>query len=177
MSRTSVPATLAVILACCVVAVLLFRQPSISDQAARDIVVALPAEDAGMAAAMAEARRDLGGFLERARSPLAGQRGFAVKVGFRTTGGGPEYVWLTPFSQQEGSFRGTVANAPQSVPGLRSGAVVTFQETQIVDWMFIDAGGAMRGNRTTCVLLARESPDAVAEFSRRFGLDCTRNGL
>ncbi|MES2712542.1 MAG: DUF2314 domain-containing protein, partial [Pseudomonadota bacterium] len=68
-------------------------------------------------------------------------------------------------------------NTPRHVRGYREGQRLSFVQAEIVDWMFIDAEGRMRGNRTACVLLEQESVAAREEFRRAYGLDCARAAL
>lgn len=154
------------------------RAQSFTDRARKDNPVVRPAADQAMAAAMAAAKADLPGFLAVADSPRPGQRGFAVKVGLRDPGGDTtEYFWLTPFAHRGEDFVGILNNTPRAVRSVQAGQRVAFRQADIVDWMFIDETGTMRGNRTACALLEGEGEASREQFRRAYGLDCTRNGL
>jgi len=96
--------------------------------------------------------------------------GFAVKVAIRE-GEQAEYFWIVPFSNDNGAFSGAINNTPRMVHKVKMGQTITFAQSDIVDWMYMDSGN-MKGNYTACALLKSASKREVEEFKKRFGLDC-----
>jgi uncharacterized protein YegJ (DUF2314 family) len=96
--------------------------------------------------------------------------GFAVKVAIRE-GNQAEYFWITPFTVKDGAFSGEINNQPRLVHSVKLGQTITFDKSEIVDWMYLD-DNKMKGNYTACALLKSASKREVEEFKKRFGLDC-----
>jgi uncharacterized protein YegJ (DUF2314 family) len=119
---------------------------------------------------MSKARQTLPDFLIVATAPKPGMEGFAVKVAIREGDNG-EYFWITPFTDKDGEFSGAINNTPRQVHSVKLGQTITFNQSEIVDWMYID-GDKMKGNYTACALLKSASKQEVEEFKKRFGLDC-----
>lgn len=129
--------------------------------------------DPDMARAYARSRADLPGFLALVAAPPPGAAGFAVKVGFPEPGGRrTEFFWITPFERRGDRFSGRLSNTPVYARQLRQGQIVSFAEGEIVDWMYVDAEGRMRGNRTTCVAAARMPPAEREALRSRYRLSC-----
>jgi uncharacterized protein YegJ (DUF2314 family) len=143
---------------------------SITQKAERDELAIVAKSDPVMAKAMGKARQTLADFLGTAAAPKAGMEGFAVKVAIRE-GDNAEYFWITPFTTKDGSFSGEINNRPRSVRSVKLGQTITFAQSEIVDWMYLD-GGKMKGNYTACALLKSASKQEAEEFKKRFGLDC-----
>ena len=99
-----------------------------------------------------------------------GMEGFAVKVAIRE-GNNAEYFWITPFTPKDGQFSGAINNTPRQVHSVKLGQTITFDQSEIVDWLYMD-GDKMKGNYTACALLKSASKREVEEFKKRFGLDC-----
>jgi uncharacterized protein YegJ (DUF2314 family) len=143
---------------------------SITQKAERDELAVVAKSDPVMAAAMAKARKTLPDFLGVAAAPKPGMEGFAVKVAIRE-GKDAEYFWIAPFTDTNGEFSGAINNTPREVHGVKLGQTITFHQSEIVDWMYMD-GQAMKGNYTACALLKSASKDEVEQFKKRFGLNC-----
>ncbi len=124
-----------------------------------------------IAAAMRKARATLPDFLATAAAPKPNMEGFAVKVSIPVSAHDAEYFWITPFSNDNGQFSGTINNTPRLAKTAKLGQAITFRQSDIVDWMYMD-GGIMKGNYTACVLLKSASKREIEEFRERFGLDC-----
>jgi len=142
---------------------------SLIDKAERDELELVALDDPMMAAAMRRARATLGEFLALAANPTPSMEGFAVKVAVREDDDA-EYFWIHPFDHSGGVFSGRLNNAPRSVRHVRMGDEITFTETEIVDWMYMD-GATMQGNYTARAMLQKASPEEREAFRRRFGLD------
>jgi uncharacterized protein YegJ (DUF2314 family) len=139
-------------------------------KAEHDELAFVAKSDPVMAKAMSKARATLPDFLSTAAAPKAGMDGFAVKVAIRE-GEKAEYFWITPFTTKDGAFSGEINNQPRLVHSVKLGQTITFDRSDIVDWMYLD-GDKMKGNYTACALLKSASKQEVAEFKKRFGLDC-----
>jgi uncharacterized protein YegJ (DUF2314 family) len=140
------------------------------ERAKRDDLAFVEKDDTDMAAAIQKARATLPDFLKLARAPRPRTRDFAVKVGI-TENDDVEYFWITPFRQETSGFSGEISNAPQLVKKVKLGQRITFQENEIVDWLYGE-GGRMVGSFTTCVLLKREPKEEAEELMKQFGLRC-----
>lgn len=150
--------------------------PTLAERAQADEVALVPAEDAGMRAAFAQARASLDGFLELALAEPApaGLEGFAVKVPI-SQDGATEYFWLNDLVVDGDGYSAVVANRPELVTRVEEGQRHRFARAEIVDWMYVDTGTRrMHGNFTACALLAKESPAQAEEFRQQYGLDCAR---
>lgn len=143
---------------------------TITQKAEYDELAIVAKSDAVMAGAMAKARQTLPDFLSTAAAAKPGMEGFAVKVAVRE-GETAEYFWITPFTAKDGTFSGEINNRPRSVHSVKLGQTITFDQSEIVDWMYMD-GGKMKGNYTACALLKSASQQEAEEFKKRFGLDC-----
>ena len=54
---------------------------------------------------------------------------------------------------------------------LKLGQTITFAQSDIVDWLYIE-NGMMRGNYTACALLISAPKNEAEEFKKTFGLSC-----
>jgi uncharacterized protein YegJ (DUF2314 family) len=143
---------------------------TVTQQAERDQLAIVAGRDPTMAAAMAKARTTLPDFLALSAAPKPNTETYAVKVAVHQ-GDDAEYFWITPFTNVNGVFSGTINNTPRMVKTVKLGETITFRQSDIVDWMYID-GGKMKGNYTACALLRSAPKSEVDEFKKRFGLDC-----
>lgn len=143
---------------------------TVLQRAERDELFLVPNEDPQMAAAMRKARASLKDFLAIAKKPGEKMEGFAVKVAVHDRGRG-EYFWILPFEQKGDRFTGQINNTPRSVRNVTNGQTISFSESEIADWMYMD-DGKMKGNYTVCALLVREPKAEADAVKKRFGLDC-----
>ena len=143
---------------------------SITQKAEHDELAIVAKSDPVMAKAMSKARATLPEFLSTAAAPKPGLEGFAVKVAIRE-GNNAEYFWITSFTPKDGKFSGAINNAPRQVHSVKLGQTITFDRSEIVDWLYMD-GDKMKGNYTACALLKSASKRETEEFKKRFGLDC-----
>jgi len=143
---------------------------TISDKARRDDVVKVPQDDPDMAAAMRNARATLPNFLALARAPHPSMTGFSVKVAV-SDGSLTEYFWVVQFESKDGQYSGRVNNRPRTVHNVTFGQVITFPESDIVDWTYLE-GRKMKGGYTTCAIVKREPREEASAFAKQYGLDC-----
>lgn len=145
---------------------------SISNKAERDDITLMADADPAMQKAFALAQKTLPDFLREAANPKEGTSGYALKVGL-TDGNDTEYFWMSDFVQKGDQFTATLANTPRMVRGYRPGQKVSFKQSQIVDWMYMDAGKRrMMGNYTACALLSKEPAAEAEAFKKQYGLRC-----
>lgn len=136
-----------------------------------DSLLHIPDDDEKMAAAMRKARATLEGFLALARKPKPSMSGFTVKVPL-IAAGGHEYVWLYPFRVDRSErIVGVIGNTPIEAKQHRKGEILTFPQSAVVDWAYVDRG-RMMGNFTTCVLVEREPAAEAEAFKAAEGLTC-----
>jgi uncharacterized protein YegJ (DUF2314 family) len=127
---------------------------TITQNAEHDELAIVAKKDPAMAKAMTKARQTLPDFLSTAAD-----------------GDNVEYFWITPFTSTDGKFSGEINNKPRSVRSVKLGQTITFEQSEIVDWTYMD-GDKMKGNYTACALLESASKQEAEEFKQRFGLDC-----
>lgn len=117
------------------------------------------ANDADVAAAMAEAQRRLPEFLN-AVSTGAGDQPALFKARFDVTqeGGeqGNEYIWLSLKSVSGTGLTGTIENPPldKSIPP--KGSTVTIELGRVVDWLYVDSNKKPQGMFVDRVLLKKQ---------------------
>jgi uncharacterized protein YegJ (DUF2314 family) len=140
------------------------------DRAKRDEIMAVPKGDPDMEAAFRKARETLADFLALARAPRSSIDNMAVKVAIRDRSE-TEYFWVSPFKEKDGAFVGTINNTPRSVRNVKLGQVISFQSSDIVDWLYRE-NGKMVGNYTACVLLKQVPASERQAFAREYGLNC-----
>ena len=124
-----------------------------------------------MARALRKARETLPDFLALARAPQPDMSVFSVKVAVPTPQGN-EYFWVGPFQLEGTRYSGRIGNTPRWATWLKDGSTITFAESEIVDWMYLDRG-AMKGNFTFCALMKNEPKKEAAAMIRKFGVDCS----
>lgn len=142
---------------------------SLLRKAESDELVFVALNDPVMAAAIGKARQTLARFLNRAKNPGPMMGGFAVKITIASSEGA-EFIWIHPFAHVGERFIGQIKNTPRSVAGLTIGSTVAFDRTEIVDWMYIEAG-VINGNFTARAIVRAARPHNREAFKRRFGLD------
>jgi len=140
------------------------------DRAKRDEIMAVPKGDPDMEAAFRKARETLTDFLALARAPRPSIDNMAVKVAIRDRSE-TEYFWVSPFKEKDGAFVGRINNTPRSVRNVKLGQTITFQASDIVDWLYRE-NGKMFGNYTACALLKQVPPSERKAFAREYGLNC-----
>lgn len=144
---------------------------TLQDKINRDQTLSVIDGDPDMAAAMQTARSTLPAFLALAEAPRPSASLFSVKVGIRADEQHVEYFWIGGFTRANGRFSGKIDNEPELVKNMKLGDTITFEEDQIVDWLYLE-NDRMKGNYTACVLFRRE-PRAEAEAAiAKYGMDC-----
>ena len=149
---------------------------TILERAARDEIATVADSDPAMAAAIRKARSTLADFLKLAATPKPGTDAFSLKVAVHE-GERVEYFWITPFSNSGTQFSGEIDNTPRVVHSVKMGQSITFAQSDIVDWLYIE-NGMMKGNYTACALLksapkqksSRKPSDSIAIYENGFAI-------
>jgi uncharacterized protein YegJ (DUF2314 family) len=113
-------------------------------------VVQLGADDPGLVAAAAEAKRRWPEFVAAFNEQRPGRK-CAVKYAAPIKGGGDEHIWIMVTALGSGTISGTLGNAPAEDIGLKLGDAVTIQTDDVEDWLFTD-GQAMTGGFSVATL-------------------------
>ena len=153
--------------------------PSVSPGATLGTAGTAPyaATDTRMNAAQDTARRHLTRFLDHVLDDDGNARAdAAVKVALVAGGDQEEIIWVTPFARRDGGFIGALANDPQVATERRVGEVISFDQTQVRDWLFIGHDGKMYGSYTTRVILPELDPDHAAQIQAMLSDAPTPNG-
>jgi uncharacterized protein YegJ (DUF2314 family) len=124
-------------------------------------VVRLGADDPGLVAAAAEAKRRWPEFVAAFNEQRPG-RNCAVKYAAPIKGGGDERIWIMVTALGNGTISGTLANDPVEDIGLKLGDPVTIQTDEVEDWLFTD-GQAMTGGFSVATL--RNAADKRERFT------------
>ena len=107
-------------------------------------VVQLGADDPGLVAAAAEARRRWPEFVVAFAEHRPGRK-YAVKYAAPIKGGGDELIWVMVTALGSGTVSGTLGNAPVKDIGLKFGDAVTIQTADVKDWLFTDGQSTTGG--------------------------------
>lgn len=150
-------------------AILLFAPMLAFAQEVRDQVVHVAGEDVEMNQAIAKARATLDDFLALSRKPPKGAEGFKLKVKFSDEHGN-EHMWVTPFEEDRGDFKGVLANEPEMVRNVRAWQTVRFSRKDITDWGY-ERDGKQFGSFTVCVML-KHMPAEEANAHSAYGFQC-----
>ena len=113
-------------------------------------VVQLGADDPGLVAAAAEAKRRWPEFVAAFNEQRPGRK-CAVKYAAPIKGGGDEHIWIMVTALGSGTISGTLGNAPAEDIGLKLGDAVTIQTDDVEDWLFTD-GQSMTGGFSVATL-------------------------
>ena len=113
-------------------------------------VVQLGADDPGLVAAAAEARRRWPEFVAACSEQRPG-RTCAVKYSAPIRGGGDEHIWIMVTALRNDTIAGTLGNAPVEDIGLKLGDAVTIQTDDVKDWL-ITEGRSMTGGFSVSTL-------------------------
>ena len=113
-------------------------------------VVQLGADDPGLVAAAAEAKRRWPEFVAAFNQHRPGRQ-CAVKYAAPIKGGGHEQIWIMVTALGSGTISGTLGNNPVEDVGLKFGDAVTIQTDDVKDWLFTD-GQSMTGGFSVATL-------------------------
>jgi uncharacterized protein YegJ (DUF2314 family) len=105
-------------------------------------------------AARDNARSQLSFFWKHFAEPGEGEYDFSLKAAFPRRDGqsGVEEAWVANVARAPDRIVGELAVDPRYLGDLKKGAIMEFQENQVVDWAFFQ-GEKLLGHYTTRVLL------------------------
>lgn len=126
-----------------------------------DTIVPFDSDDARMRFAIKEAKRTLRTFFNAYVNPKPNQRAFLLKVLFES-GEASEHIWLADIDASVSPLEGTVANESE-LPGIKFMERVSFEPSQITDWMYIE-DGFLVGGYTTQVIRTGLTPGERAQY-------------
>ncbi|HLP83124.1 MAG TPA: DUF2314 domain-containing protein [Phycisphaerales bacterium] len=127
-----------------------------------DNVVSFKEDDAGMAAAIAQARQTTDTFLARLNQPSTPNDYVAVKIALPTTDGSLEHIWCGNVQFANGVFTATIANDPRDTQ-YKFGQQVTAPKAEISDWMYVQ-DGKLVGGYTIRYMHSTMTPDEQTKF-------------
>lgn len=109
-----------------------------------------------LAAARDQARASLSVFWDHFAEPGAGEFDFSLKAAFPRRDGqsGVEEAWVDQVARAPDKIVGQLASTPRYLGDLQKGAIMEFQESQVVDWAFFQ-GEKLLGHYSTRVMLPR----------------------
>jgi uncharacterized protein YegJ (DUF2314 family) len=109
-----------------------------------------------LAEARQRARETLPFFWQRFAEPTDADFDFSLKAALPRRDGqaGEEEIWIDHIARAPDRIVGELAAQPSYLGDLRRGAIVDFQEGQVVDWAFFE-GEKLLGHHTTRILLPR----------------------
>ncbi len=109
-----------------------------------------------LAAAKDKARGSLSLFWEHFADPAPGEYDFSLKAALPRRDGqlGVEEAWVENVARAPDKVVGELAVQPRFLGELKKGAIVEFQNDQVVDWAFM-RGDRLLGHYTTRVMLPR----------------------
>lgn len=112
-----------------------------------------------LAAAKDKARANLSIFWDRFAEPEEGDYDFSLKAALPRRDGqsGVEEAWVENVARAPDRIIGELSVQPRFLGDLDEGAIVEFQENQIVDWAFM-SGDRLLGHYTTRVTLPKMDP-------------------
>ena len=79
-----------------------------------------------------------------------------VKAGFRTDDGSSEHMWFEVTGWEKDKLRGTLANEPHDVSGLRLGSTVSVPLQDVDDFLYKGPDGATEGGESSRILMRRQ---------------------
>jgi uncharacterized protein YegJ (DUF2314 family) len=126
-------------------------------------VVAAPADDPRVSAAVRRARASVEQFIDALRDPPDGASGFSFKVPL-PAGGSVEHVWVAEARVTEsGRLEGRLdADTVSTTEPATEGDPIHCDPFEISDWAYVDAEGRLVGGETIRVFV----PGATANAAR-----------
>jgi uncharacterized protein YegJ (DUF2314 family) len=118
--------------------------------------------DAELQRAQLQAQQSLPIFWKHFAAHPGGPADHAVEVVFHTPSGIDEGIWVGALQRMGGRLSGSLADEPHRLPGYHMNSEVTFSESRIIDWTFVE-GGKHYGYFTTRVL-SKLHPEEAANL-------------
>jgi len=124
-----------------------------------------------LAHATDQARAKLPWFWEHYDAPEVDEYDFSVKVAIPRRDGKPgtEDTWVESLVRREPSgYAGDLMVDPLYLGDLKRGAIINFEDRQILDWAFL-RGEELLGHYTTRVMLPHMPPEQAEGLKSMFG--------
>ncbi|WNG40601.1 DUF2314 domain-containing protein [Archangium violaceum] len=112
--------------------------------------------DAELEAVARKARTRLNELRPRVEKGLHPPEQLMVKAGFRTDDGSSEHMWFEVTAWEKDRLRGTLANEPFGVSGLRRGSSVSVTLPEVDDYLYTRPDGTEEGGESSRILMRRE---------------------
>lgn len=125
-------------------------------------VVGVASDDAEMNAAIARAQASISRLIAAFASGDPGLSYFSVKKPYTQRSGGNEHIWIDVTEIEGDTIRGTIADDPVDIEGMRFGDAVELTAGEITDWMYVNAAREVVGGYTIRVLVNRSTPEELA---------------
>ena len=126
-------------------------------------IIDVDSANAEMNAAISKARASLPTFWSSYDAPTASETDYSLKVRFPTPRSGEEHIWMAYVKRTaDNRYSGRFDNVPRDLPGKQEGDVVTFDDADISDWMFLRNGKIVGGETIRPLLKMMPKADADA---------------
>ena len=121
-----------------------------------DSYMPVPPGDPELAAVATRARARLQQLRPRVEKGLSPPEALVVKAGFRTDDGSSEHMWFVVTGWEKDQLRGTLANEPFEVSGLRLGSSVSVPLQDVDDYRYTRPDGTQEGGESSRILERRQ---------------------
>ena len=121
-----------------------------------DTFVPVPPGDPELAAVATQARARLQQLRPRIEKGLAPPEALVVKAAFPTDDGSSEHMWFVVTGWEQERLRGTLANEPFEVSGLRLGSSVSVLLQDVDDFRYTRPDGKEEGGESSRILERRQ---------------------
>jgi uncharacterized protein YegJ (DUF2314 family) len=121
-----------------------------------DNVTIVPKEDPELAQVALKTRARLTELRPLVEKGLQPPQRLLIKAAFKTDDDNIENMWLEVTSWPKEKLRGTLANEPQHVTGLRMGASVEATLQEVSDYLYTRPDGTTEGGESSRILLRRQ---------------------
>lgn len=120
--------------------------------------------DAGMNAAIAQARGSVEQFVARLGRPVSDADFVSVKIGLPTSDGSREHMWCDNVKLSGGTFTANIANEPVD-SRYKLGQKVSTAKGEISDWMYVE-NGKLVGGYTLRHMVSQMSASEREQFKK-----------
>ena len=138
-----------------------------ADFSRKNDIVDIETSDTKMNIAIKKAKKTLPIFLKAYRSHNKKQYGFGLKVKI-TDSYGSEHFWTTDLKVLKNGFSAKIDNTPQTVKSVKYRELITFNKSDISDWMFYD-NDILQGGYTIKVMFEHMLKEDVIKLKKDFG--------
>lgn len=133
---------------------------------ARDATTYVSHDDELLEASRAQ-KRKLPKLAAHFRRGLKPDERILLKAPFATDGGGREWMWVEVVTWKGERIEGTLQNSPALISGLKAGARVAFNESEVFDFLHYFPDGHTEGNETGKIIAKREGAPSPGDAGRK----------